>query len=913
MTGPWLPSGADHRAPRPLRGWDELGSQGRAVGQASILADAPFVGREQILQHIYDIADVARSGHGIVVALSGETGIGKTRLLAEVAKRGPSIGFAVDWIGGSRRLRELLDRTEDDGAPPSDEHPELVPPQMLRLRRSRRPRLIAIDDALLADRHDDLLALADAGVARQSMLVLLGLSPDLPGGTRETKHVLAALARQRVLSRLTIPPLAEAELFEMATHLLGARPDPRLQATVSSLCEGNPFMAEAFLADLVERGQVRRGDGLCTMLGDLPDDYLPPSIATLLRHVFQSIDTDVLQSLASAAAFGSGFQFADLALATGQPAERLLVHLEAGLALGIVRETDEPPDDFQFTHELVRRALHGGLTRVRRRRLWQAVESSRGPLASPDPAGDRHADRIGESGPATAVAGALAVALRSLQYAERVCRWDEAIRYCRSALDLTRRISSTDPIGEIQLLDRLAALYFGRVQTFAAGACLREALQLCQVVDRPLLQVALAARLAALGPSWSSIEAAESLFECVVRSRSDVAASDRSALFDAHLELGFAHQRYGRVSAALAHVESAYALVDPTDWARHTLGQYALAAVSISVGSVPDAVRMLRDALVSLDTGMAEQWSRDNDLIHWRDPRRTRCLVLAELARALDLMGHTDEAERYVEAAREEEIRFSILGGRAHRSGAQIELRRGHPEAALHALSTKADEASPGSLSMRRAADLVLISAAHHALGNHARALETAAEGVSICLRSGAGESLAGLQLARARALLALGQIDTAREAVAAAYGAISEIGTELYRSEARAVDADIRAASSPRVQDIGGETRGTDASNSRTGDPSGAGDPSGFADTTGAPSEAIPHARPAYVRGRSLTLREREILGLMAVGKTNREIALEVGVSDKTIKRHVSNIFNKLATNTRSMAVRRALESGIL
>src|SRR5262249_26546120 len=156
----------------------------------------------------------------------------------------------------------------------------------------------------------------------------------------------------------------------------------------------------------------------------------------------------------------------------------------------------------------------------------------------------------------------------------------------------------------------------------------------------------------------------------------------------------------------------------------------------------------------------------DDDLIHWRDPRRTRCMALAEIARALDLAGRTDEAERFVEAARQEEIRFGILGGRAHRSGAQIELRRGRPDAALQLLSAKSDEAAPGSRSRRRAADLVWLSAAHLALGNRALALETAGEGVSICLRSGAGESLAALHLARARALLALGQLDVAREAV---------------------------------------------------------------------------------------------------------------------------------------------------
>jgi DNA-binding CsgD family transcriptional regulator/tetratricopeptide (TPR) repeat protein len=494
-----------------------------------------------------------------------------------------------------------------------------------------------------------------------------------------------------------------------------------------------------------------------------------------------------------------------------------------------------------------------------------------------------------------------------LQYAERVCRWDEAIRYCRSALDLTRRSSSTDPIGEIELLDRLAALYFGRVQTYASGACLREALQLCEVVNQPVRQVVLTARLAALGPSWSSIEAAEELFHQLGHAFADVASSYRGALFDAHLELGFAHQRYGRVSAARRYFETAYEIVDTTDWARHTLGQYALAALLISVGDVAEAVGLLRDALTSLDAGMAEQWSRDDDLIHWRDPRRTRCLVLAELARALDLTRQTDEAERYVEAAREEEIRFGILGGRAHRSGAQIELRRGHPEAALQALSAKADEAAPGSLSMRRAADLVLISAAHLALGNHSLALETASEGVSICVRSGAGESLAGLHLARARALLALAQVDAAREAASAANDAIAEIGTELYRSEAMRLDAAIGAASDPQARPACDEAPGDDAPISTPRDPHrtvGAG--------SGRSGAAL-LSQPGYVRGRSLTIREQEILCLMAAGKSNRDIALHAGVSDKTIKRHVSNIFDKLAANTRAMAVRRALESGIL
>jgi DNA-binding CsgD family transcriptional regulator/tetratricopeptide (TPR) repeat protein len=445
------------------------------------------------------------------------------------------------------------------------------------------------------------------------------------------------------------------------------------------------------------------------------------------------------------------------------------------------------------------------------------------------------------------------------------------------------------------------------VQPFAAGSCLREALQVCEQVDEPLRRVVLTARLAALGPSWCSVEAAEALFEHVVRSAHDGASFDRAALFDAYLELGFAYQRYGTLTAALRYIQTACDMVDPTDRARHSLGQYALGALLVTIGDVPRACVLLRAAITSLDFGMAEEWSRD-DLVHWRDPRRTRCLVLAELARALDLLGRTDEAERYAEAARAEEVRFGILGGRSHRAKAQVKLRRGEPEAALRELLSTSDEAAPGSLGMRRTADLVLVSASHLALDNVDLALETALEGVSICSRMGAGEFLAGLQVARGRALLALGRLDEAREATLAAHRAVDQLGTGVYRGDAQAVDREIARALGRSGPDAGSsKPDAEDHATSVTADDALA------IEATPATEAVVTPAAIEYVRGRSLTLREREILRLMAAGKTNRQIAVDLGVSDTTVKRHVSNIFNKLAANTRAMAVRQALDAGIL
>ena len=60
------------------------------------------------------------------------------------------------------------------------------------------------------------------------------------------------------------------------------------------------------------------------------------------------------------------------------------------------------------------------------------------------------------------------------------------------------------------------------------------------------------------------------------------------------------------------------------------------------------------------------------------------------------------------------------------------------------------------------------------------------------------------------------------------------------------------------------------------------------------------------------LTEREREILGLIALGKSNAEIAEELVLSPKTVSNHVSNIFSKLQVVDRAQAVLRARQAGL-
>jgi DNA-binding NarL/FixJ family response regulator len=74
----------------------------------------------------------------------------------------------------------------------------------------------------------------------------------------------------------------------------------------------------------------------------------------------------------------------------------------------------------------------------------------------------------------------------------------------------------------------------------------------------------------------------------------------------------------------------------------------------------------------------------------------------------------------------------------------------------------------------------------------------------------------------------------------------------------------------------------------------------------------AAGHGRPAAAPFPELTDREDEVLELIARGLANRAIAAELGITDKTVRNHVANIFNKLQVADRSQAIIRAREAGL-
>jgi two-component system NarL family response regulator len=76
---------------------------------------------------------------------------------------------------------------------------------------------------------------------------------------------------------------------------------------------------------------------------------------------------------------------------------------------------------------------------------------------------------------------------------------------------------------------------------------------------------------------------------------------------------------------------------------------------------------------------------------------------------------------------------------------------------------------------------------------------------------------------------------------------------------------------------------------------------------------DLLTHPKPSAQRHDGLTRREVEILRLIASGFANKQVAVRLHISDKTVRNHVSNIYEKLDIGDRSQAVLYAVRKGLV
>jgi len=460
------------------------------------------VGRDGELRRLLDLLDDAAEGRRPTHALiSGDAGVGKTRLVSELATRAAGRGFTVlsgrcaelgdsipylpladalraattgpgpdqallDAIAARPVLSRLL---PDRGAtPPPADLPGLAQQQlfgavlgMLAELASRRPVLLVLEDLHWADRSTrDLLTFLSRVLHREKVAVVVTYRTDDLHRRHPLRPVVAELLRLPGVTAIELAPLGYAD---MADHLSALAEGPLDAATLHRIvtrAEGNPYYGEELLA---------AGNGRAGM--DRPGSVLPTGLAALLLARFEQVSGTAQQVLRAAAVAGRRVDDDMIREASGLAA----ADFEEGTRESVAHQLLVPDgtQGYAFRHALIREAIYGDLLPGERTRLHARFAEL---LADPD--------RLA-SVPGTAaelahhclashdITGAFTASVQAAQEAERLAAPAEAHRHYDAALALWVRV---DEPAKLAGMDR-GMLAFRCATSAAASGDIARAVQ----------------------------------------------------------------------------------------------------------------------------------------------------------------------------------------------------------------------------------------------------------------------------------------------------------------------------------------------------------------------------------------------------------------------------------------------------
>ncbi len=387
---------------------DDAGSSNLAWAHRA--AARGIVGREAEGARLLDAWDRGRQGEHAVVAISGDPGIGKTALAAELALRVGAGGGTVlygrwdeEALTPYQALREALGSyaaacprplVRADVAAHADDLARLIPdlgprvggvrpplvdvPDAERLRlfdavrdwidaiARRRPVLAVLDDLQWADHSSLLLVrhLLDSPPTGPVLVVVTLRDGDVEG--LGPLHTLGSFAGTDVV-RVELEGLPPEQVTELVTRALG-RPVAGAEAEATEWLAaetgGNPLFVHEILRGLDP------GDPGRALLA--ARDRLPPRVHDLVHWRLARLPEQVDEALAAASLMGEEFSLDVLAGTVGRSVLELRHHLDAAVRAGVVRDVDAG-DRAAFAHAVVRRALQDEVAPERARVLHRRI------------------------------------------------------------------------------------------------------------------------------------------------------------------------------------------------------------------------------------------------------------------------------------------------------------------------------------------------------------------------------------------------------------------------------------------------------------------------------------------------------------------------------------------------------------
>jgi predicted ATPase len=380
---------------------------------------SPLVGRERVLQHLGAALSEAGSGSGGLFVLTGEPGIGKTRMAEVMARAAASLGVPAAWgycrevshatplwpfagllrnlIRQSSAARSVLRESRFVALVPEllQLLPELAfaaqPPstradcierafelgakhrvfdavtQALTLTAEYTPCVLILDDLHRADTASlELLHYMLPELSRTRILFLATLGNEHePAANLPWMPVLG----HRNCTQISLKRLSEDEVASYVVALF-ENADRALCRAVFEKSEGNPF----FMTELAR--QIRHHDGSEKAALEVSSVALQ-----MMRQRIGKVDEATREVLSLAAAIGRSFSLSRLQAISERAAPTLMTSLDIAVASGLIRPARGSRTEFLFTHALLREALYETLAPAQGRacqpRLPSVLENGR--------------------------------------------------------------------------------------------------------------------------------------------------------------------------------------------------------------------------------------------------------------------------------------------------------------------------------------------------------------------------------------------------------------------------------------------------------------------------------------------------------------------------------------------------------
>ncbi len=332
--------------------------------------------------------------------------------------------------------------------------------QFLLKATQQVPITLVLDDLHWADGPSlSLLEFLSQELTR-SRLLLVGTYRDADISKTPLQSTLGELGRECDVHRVHLAGLSRTAIGEVAERMCGVALSESVIGRICQETDGNPLFAIELIKVLIDESA---GSGITTV-----SRKIPAGVRETIGRRLNRLSARCNDLLGIAAVYGRGFTVRELAVAAGQDVQEVLTGLEPAIQAGIVESNTAVAGSYQFTHALIRETIYEELHASDRLRMHGRAGDALVSVHSAqlEPALTRIAHHYHEGATLGNPDKAIVFALRAAESAVRMYAYEDALLHYERAIGALTSggLMHDERLARVYILKGLALIHLGQVQ-----------------------------------------------------------------------------------------------------------------------------------------------------------------------------------------------------------------------------------------------------------------------------------------------------------------------------------------------------------------------------------------------------------------------------------------------------------------